>query len=248
MTRLGRAPRSLGRGALLAALALVGCRAAPPPPPPDAVVAPPPPAEVAPPPLPVSTEPDPGERYAEALAQDVGGSRRLTPAGRYPGAPAVAAFRSRRRTFGVLYVTLGVGLAPRSAAGVPDEERRVELLARAEEAAPGVADVLQALAHALAAADAAGDPWRGYEPVALEPPVRGLGYFDLIPAGAARVEGADVTLLRVVPLTAEEYEASRAARGSQWGSASGADPEGADDARARWAPALRDEAAPDAPP
>ncbi|MCA9556175.1 MAG: suppressor of fused domain protein, partial [Myxococcales bacterium] len=176
--------------------------------------------------------------YADAVAQDVGGARRLQPLSRYPGAPQVAAFRSRRRTFGVLYVTLGVGAQPREAPGVPEEERRVELLARAEEAGVGVAEVLQALAKALAAADAAGEPWKGYEPVALEAPARGLAYFDLIPAGTARAEDGDVTLLRVVPLTAEEYEAAKAARGSQW-SGSGGDPEAGDDSRARWAPALR---------
>lgn len=151
----------------------------------------------------------------------------------------MAAFRSRRRAYGVLYVTLGLGARPREAEGIPSEERRVELLARAEEAGPGVAEVLQALTQALSQADTAGTPWRGYEPVTLEPPIRGLAYFDLIPAGVARADRDEVTLLRVVPLTAEEFEAARAARGSQWGGASGADPEAASDARTRWAPALR---------
>lgn len=208
-----------------------GCRAAPPPSPPPA--APPPPAPVAAPAAPTPAPPpapSPQERYRAALEQDVAGSRRLRRLARFPGDIEVRTFRGRRRQDGVLYLTLRSG---------PSE--LPELLARADRSGPEVAEVLAAVAARCAQAP----PCEGYHPLALPEPVRHLQHFDLVPAGAARVEDRDVPLLRVLPLTEEEYEAATSETKGAWSGAASADLDAKASAAARWAPALEAEPAPE---
>lgn len=184
--------------------------------------------------------PDPVEVYRAALEREVAGVRRLSRIAAMPGEPMVRAFRGRQRAKGVLHVTFG--LSPAGA------ETRIELLARAEQAGEGVAEVLRALAR-LARDEGKGGAWEGYRAVALEAPVRGLQHFDLLPAGDVDLGASGrVTLLRVVPLTLEEYEAAQEATSGAWSGAASADLDASSVRLERWAPALAEPEAPDAAP
>lgn len=220
MRRLGLALLTTGLGA---------CAGAPAPPssvPAAAVEAP----EVSPaPPPPVVSPPvDPGAVYRDALQREVTGAHRLTHLTTYKGVREVRLFVGRRRHDGVLFLTLSLN---------PPKSETTELLTRASRPSRGVSDVLLALLELQGQAEAAGTPWRGYQSVQLPEPVRGLQYFDLVPAGEARPGGARVRLLRVLPLTQEEFERATSEQGGQWAGAAGAELEAKEAGWARWAPA-----------
>lgn len=230
MTRRGPALSTL------AFLTIVGCRSAPTPPAPPPLA---PPAPATPPPAPRPPPVDPIERYRAGLEAELAEARRLRRVETFEGPIEVRAYRGRRRAAGVLHATFGLD--------GPDTLATVELLAKAERAAPGVAEVLSALLVRARAARAAGRPWTGYQVIALPTPVRGLQHFDLVPAGEVRIAGVKVDLLRVVPLTLEEYEAASSDAASAWSGAAHAGTDGEAEST-RWAPALDHDSNPENPP
>jgi hypothetical protein len=86
----------------------------------------------------------------------------------------------------------------------------VELLAYVESFSPNVERVLSKLGDHMHARGADAPPWKDYDTVQLPAPELGLQYFDLRPAGELSL-GPDLTvkLLKVIPMTADEYESSQ---------------------------------------
>ncbi len=190
------------------------------------VVTPPPPE------TPVAPPVDPEVAYRAALQREVVGSRRLRHLETFKGSFEVRAYRGRRRHDGVLHLTLGL-----RGAGQPEG---FELMARAEEPSAGVAEVLSVLGQQLRVAAQSGTKYSGYQAVTLPEPVRGLQFFDLLPAGDVRLTDGQVDLFRVVPLTAEEFEQALSQEGGQWSGAARADLQARRAVLQRWASALVD--------
>jgi hypothetical protein len=205
----------------------------------EPVVAPAVPAVVAPSPIetPVAPPVDPKVVYRAALQQEVTGPRRLRHLETFEGTCEVRAYRGRRRDDGVLHLTLGL-----HAAG---QTEGFELLTRAEQASEGVAEVLCTLGRQLRAAAQSGTKVGGYEAVTLAAPVRGLQFFDLLPAGGVRLTDGQVDLYRVVPLTSDEYEQAISQEGGQWSGSGQADLQARRAALQRWASALVHHSRPD---
>lgn len=227
-------------GLLLGACSTPAPPPAPPPPPsnpiPLAALAqtpspPPPPVEI------------PFETYQEALIRSF---TRTQPSRRgtvheLPGEPrcVVQALERIGRPSRTAILTAGLGRTARGDADLTAENRRVELYAEANGFGPGIAEVLGALGRAMTQPDGIGRSWKLYDAVALAAPVAGLQFFDLRPGGELSVGPATwVTLYKVVPLSEEEMERSRAQKGDQWLDEDEADPGGAARALERWAPAL----------
>lgn len=136
-------------------------------------------------------------------------------------------------------LTAGLGRQSRGDPALTAENRRIELYAEANGFGPGIAEILGALGRAMTQPDGPGRSWKLYDAVSLAAPVAGLQYFDLRPGGELSVGPAGwVTLYKVVPLSEEEMERSRAQKGDQWLDEDEADPGGAARALERWAPAL----------
>lgn len=195
------------------------------------VLAPPPPAEV------------PFETYQEALVRAF---TRTQPSRRgtvleLPGEPrcVVQALERIGRQSRTAILTAGLGRMARGAPDLTAENRHIELYAEANGFGPGIAEVLGALGRAMTQPDGVGRSWKLYDAVALSAPVAGLQYFDLRPGGELSAGPSGwVTLYKVVPLSEEEMERSRAQKGDQWLDEDEADPGGAARALERWAPAL----------
>ncbi len=220
------------RGLAVATLALWSCAAPiPAQPEPTAAAAPRPQAPAADPsPQPEPPESvDPVEAYKEQIEAEVAGVRRLRHLETFAGTFEVRTYRGRRRHDGVLHLTLGLGLG---------QKPPVELLARAHRPSEAVAEVLLAVARRLQSAPADDGAWKGYQTLQLAQPVRGFQRFDLVPAGDARGSGGRIQLLRVMPLTLEEFEAASSEQGGQWSGAAGADLEAKSAALDRWNPAF----------
>jgi len=220
------------RGLMGLTLALWSCAAPIPAPPEPATVAVPSPvapaadpAKQPEPPAPV----DPVEAYQEQIEAEVAGVRRLRHLETFSGVYEVRTYRGRRRHDGVLHLTLGLGLG---------QKPPVELLARAHKPSEAVAEVLLAVARQLQAAPTEGGTWKGYQTLQLAQPVRGFQRFDLVPAGDARGPQGSIQLLRVMPLTLDEFEAASSEQGGQWSGAAGADLESKTAALDRWNPAF----------
>jgi hypothetical protein len=152
----------------------------------------------------------------------------------------VHAFRriGGRRTHVVL--TVGFGRVARQE--IDAENVFVELFAETRNYGPAIADVLSALGHMLHDPNT-GRGFKPYASVKLEAPQHNLQFFDLVPSGEIDV-GADhrVILLKVVPVTADEFEATKKGE-TQFAGRDDATPEGAERAYLRWAPALAQGAA-----
>lgn len=172
---------------------------------------------------------DPVQAYQDQIEAQVAGVRRLRHLETFTGPYEVRTYRGRRRHDGVLHLTLGLGLG---------QKPPVELLARAHKPTKTIADVLFAVARQLQAAPADGGTWKGYQTLELAEPVHGFQRFDLVPAGDAHGPQGPVQLLRVMPLTLEEFEAASSEQGGQWSGAAGADLESKAAALDRWNPAF----------
>ncbi len=86
----------------------------------------------------------------------------------------------------------------------------VELVASSDSYSPRIAEVLFLLAGAMRRAESQNKPWRAYEAIALPEPIHNLQFFDLRPGGELRMDnGHVVSLLKVIPLTPEEFERQR---------------------------------------
>lgn len=204
-----------------AAVACSGPRPAvnsPPPAPPAPATAP----KIPPPPPPASVPPD--VDYRQALVSALQGTfrGRVVDAGR----PDFVVLRQRGLKKRDIVVTAGLGRAPRQT-GDP----HVELVAHVPAYAPGVSEVLTALAARI-------ESLKAYEAVELPQAVRTLKYFDLFPGAEVSILGATVRLYRVVPLTAEEFEDATESEGSQWVGGELAEPGAAIRTLERWVPAL----------
>ncbi|MBK6689832.1 MAG: hypothetical protein IPG45_35530 [Deltaproteobacteria bacterium] len=224
---------------------LLGACATPAPPPPEPP--PPPPAPVAALAPPLSAPPPPTEvpfeSYQEALIRAF---TRTQPSRRgtvleLPGEPrcVVQALERIGRQSRTAILTAGLGRLERSDPSLTAENRRIELYAEANGFGPGIGEVLGALGRAMTQPEGPGRTWKLYDAVGLSAPVAGLQYFDLRPGGELSAgPGVWVTLYKVVPLSEEEMERSRAQKGDQWLDEDEADPGGAARALERWAPAL----------
>jgi hypothetical protein len=158
----------------------------------------------------------------------------------FPGAdsaPAheIHAFRriGSKRTHIVL--TVGLGRVPRTS--IDGENVFVELFAESRNYGQPIADVLSALGRMLHNPEV-GRGFKPYASIKLDAPQHNLQFFDLVPAGEIDV-AADhrVILFKVVPVTAEEYEATKKGE-TQFAGRDDATPEAAERASLRWAPAL----------
>lgn len=217
-----RVARRVGRGSLLFVATLWGGCAAPP----------------------ASSTPAPAESGVAAAAQP---ATRTAKAPAAPYAPGLrrAFLRARRakalRETGKLLVarrlgakpatflmTIGIGEVPRAAPSLPEDLRRVELIAICEEDRPEVAEILAALSPQVVSS-----ALKPYDTASLEEPLYGLQHFDLLPGGELSVPGRGlVRLLRVVPVGQTELE-ERGADNSQWVGSYAADPGGSRPG-ARW--------------
>ena len=138
-----------------------------------------------------------------------------------------------RRTH--LVLTVGFGRVPRGE--IDGENVFVELFAESRNYGPAIADVLSALGRMLHDPDT-GRAFKPYASVKLDAPQHNLQFFDLVPSGEIDVAGDHrVILFKVVPVTAEEYEATKKGE-TQFAGRDDATPEGAERAYLRWAPAL----------
>lgn len=102
-----------------------------------------------------------------------------------------------------LLATVGFGrAAPAKRGGA-----RVELIAYVERVGPNLERTLSNLGETMAARGPDAAPWKEYDLVQLPAPQFGLQFFDLRPGGQVDVAPeVTVTLLKVVPISAEEYE------------------------------------------
>jgi hypothetical protein len=100
-------------------------------------------------------------------------------------------------------VTIGYGRTAHSKRAPSN----VELIAYVEQYGPNVGKVLSALGELMWARGQDATPWHEYDVVMLPKAEQGLQYFDLRPGGQVDVSSdLTVTLLKVVPMSEEEYE------------------------------------------
>lgn len=229
---------------LLFAVLLWSCRSQPPPQPapiPPEIAPPPPPTPTPPPPPPVEPKIE-SDTYRAALLREFRLRNRSRPvdersyAGEGSSPPhQVHAFRRIGRGRTHLVLTVGFGRVPR--AGIDGENVFVELVAESRNYGQPIADVLSALGRSMHDPEA-GRAFKAYASVKLETPQHNLQYFDLVPSGEIDVAGDHrVFLLKVVPVTAEEFDATKQGE-TQFAGRDDATPEGAERAYLRWAPAL----------
>jgi hypothetical protein len=113
------------------------------------------------------------------------------------------------------YVIATVGLG-RVAHGVKPGAR-VELLAYASGYSAGIAKVLSALGELMHGRGADAPAWKEYDTVQLPQAQLGLEYFDLRPAGEVDIApGERVVLLKVMPMSADEFEKAQANPSGEW--------------------------------
>jgi hypothetical protein len=106
----------------------------------------------------------------------------------------------------------------------------VELLAYVEEYGPKIAEVLEALGDAMHAGGEHIEAWKEYSAVELPAPKYGMQYFDLRPAGEVDItRDLRVMLLKVIPMSADEYERTQENPAGEWD-----DPNAAARAVQRW--------------
>jgi hypothetical protein len=147
----------------------------------------------------------------------------------------VHAFRRIGRGRTHIVVTVGLGRVPRTS--IDNQNVFVELFAETMSYGQPIAEVLSSLGRAMHDPEL-GRGFKPYASVKLEAPQHNLQFFDLVPAGEIDV-AADhrVILFKVVPVTAEEYEATKKGE-TQFAGRDDATPEAAERASLRWAPAL----------
>lgn len=207
--------------------------------------------EVRPPPVappedkvsPPSLAKTPQQRYQHAWVTTFAQTRRArtiqqieSSEGKPPHTIVVLKRTGPQRRNGLWVITSGVGLYRRSDSAVPSGERHVELLARVPKYEPGVAAVLSKLAERVTASKTVGTILKSYDAVALDAPVFGLQYFDLLPGGELDVGERHIMLYKVLPITKEEFETIRSDSGSQWAGADLADPARKGQVLERWRP------------
>jgi hypothetical protein len=217
------------------------------PPPVAAVRAPPPPPTPTPPPPPKVESTIEDDTYRTELLKEFRLRNRSRPIDEraYPEAGTapsheVHAFRRIGRGRTHLVLTVGLGRVPRES--IDGEHVFVELFAESRNYGEPIAEVLSALGRALHDPELGRD-FKPYASVRLETPQHNLQFFDLVPAGEIDVaRDHRVILFKVVPVTAEEYEATKKGE-TQFAGRDDATPEAAERASMRWAPALAQGAA-----
>ncbi len=177
--------------------------------------------------------------YQKALLTQLKRRSRMRPVGNWTStstqAPAhkVVALKKIGREKSMMVLTAGLGLGQQVSSKV-----RIELWADTEAAGPGVAEVLTQLGTYIFSHGSQGG--QSYQTIALEQPIHGLQYFDLRPGGEVDLaSGLRVQLLKVVPLSADEFDKAQSDTGSQWLTGDAADPGAATKIRQRWKPATQ---------
>lgn len=239
----GRSTGSIPVFSLLVLSLLGGCATSTAPPPKETAAQAPTPPPPPPPPPPAPAEPglDP-KAYEDALLGEFRLRNRSRPVKKTHFEPSgqapshdVHAFRRIGRGRSHIVLTVGLGRPGRD---VENEElKHVELFAETKEYGDAIADVLSTLGRALYDPKEA-PAFKPYRSVKLERPRHHLQFFDLVPAGVIDVApGHTVTLMKVVPVTADEFRETKQGE-TQFAGRDDVTPEGAERALMRWAPAL----------
>lgn len=106
----------------------------------------------------------------------------------------------------------------------------VELLAYVDQYGAKIGQVLEAIGDAMHARGEHEEAWKEYTAVELPEAKHGMQYFDLRPAGEVAIApDLRVTLLKVMPMSREEFERSQENPAGEWD-----DPNAAARALQRW--------------
>lgn len=99
----------------------------------------------------------------------------------------------------------------------PRKKQHVELLAYVEQYGGKIGQILEALGDEMHSKNETSAEWKEYDTVQLPEPLFGLQYFDLRPAGEIDIsETLRVTLLKVIPMSADEFERAKNNPAGEW--------------------------------
>ncbi len=208
------------------------------------IVAPPPPAPVTPPPIEVPPPPKttPLADYQTLFFKALGQSRLGIKVSEQSFKPSgqlghkVHVFKTVGRKKKHTAVTNGFGRVLRP--GAEGEARRLELITHSAQYGVNIGKVLSTLGKHMHNKKEAAN-FVAYARVELPSAPFGMQFFLLLPGGEIDLpSGERVMLLKVVPLSKDEFETEQS-KESQWVGTDAIEPGGAERTLLRWGPALK---------